>query len=135
ESLPADYQGQGVYSSVLQLSDPSDPKWESFQGLARMYRDAAPGTRLGGIVDQDGVPTVLAQAPAGWTAGTVRNGVATPILDPPPGLVLLPTIAKVQMVFSLLARDVYHYPARGAPPGDEARERSAELHGPWGGNF
>jgi len=58
---------------------------------------------------------------------------------PPPGVVVMPTIAKVQVVFSLLTRDIYTYPkisdTTPKTPSSKAQEEAAQLHNPWGKNL
>lgn len=135
------FQGKGIYNSLLGVSAPSDPTWESLWQFARLYKDT------GRLTSSGGVPVLRAQGPAGWTAAVGSNpnsaipGVIQPA--PPGGVVLMPTIAKVQLVFSLLTRDIYNYPRpTGAnpdvipkPSGTKAQEEAAELHRPWGANF
>ena len=136
-SLPADYAGKGVYASRLGITGPSDPRWESLHQLAKLYKDS---TRLTSLA---GVPLLKSQTPAGWKAAIGSNPTSgTPGVtqrNPPPGLVLMPTIAKVQVVFSLLTRDIYNYPkvsdTTPKPPGTKEQETSAQLHSPWGNNF
>lgn len=135
-TLPAPYVGRGVYASRLGLtaaSVPSDPRWASLQQFARLYKDAARLTSAGGI------PVIKARGPAGWQAATGSDpdsGIPGTLQRPPPaGVVLMPVIAKVQVVFSLLTRDIYNYPFGGKPPGDKAKESAAQLHGPWGKAF
>lgn len=134
------FQGKGIYNSLLGVSAPSDPTWESLWQFARLYKDS---TRL---VSSGGVPVLKAQGPAGWTAAVGSNpssaipGVIQPA--PPGGMVLMPTIAGVQVVFSLLTRDIYTYPRPPGtdpipdltpkPPGTKAQEETTELHNPWG---
>ena len=150
-ALPAPYRGKtvngklvgkGIYDSRLETTGPSDPTWESLWQYAGIYKDNA---RLGTF---SGMPVIKAQGPSNWTAATGSNpaagipGVIQP--TPPPGVVLMPTVAKVQLLFSLLTRDIYKYPKPGngvagdvtaKPPGTNAQERAAQLHGPWGNNF
>ncbi|MCX6866865.1 MAG: pilus assembly PilX N-terminal domain-containing protein [Verrucomicrobia bacterium] len=105
-SLPAVYSGKGVYVSRLGMTAataPSDPAWASLQQFARLYQST--------ITNAGGTPLVKAQAPSGWTAATTSgtSTVGTTVnRTPPPGLVLLPTIAKVQMLISLIGRDLYN---------------------------
>lgn len=130
-------EGKGIYDSRLGVTAPSDPTWESLWQFARIYKDA---TRL---ISSGGVPVLKAQGPAGWRAAVGSNpnsataGTIQP--SPPGGVVLMPTIAKVQLVFSLMTRDIYNYPkvADGIPkpPGTKAQEEAAQLHIPWGRNF
>lgn len=136
-SLPGNYAGKGVYSSRLGTTGPSDPRWESLFQLAKLYKDTA---RLTSV---NNMPVAKSQVPSGWRAATGSDpNTGTPGVTqkgPPPGLVLMPSIAKVQLVFSLLTRDIYNYPkvADTTPktPGTKAQEETQELHGPWGKNF
>ena len=141
-SLPPNYAKKGIYESLLGVTAPSDPRWESLQEFARIYKDSARLTSPGGI------PVLKAQGPSGWKATQNSNpnsGVpGSVVLAPPPGVVLMPTIAKVQVLFSLLTRDIYRYPKPGPgiagdmtpkPPGTKAQEIAAQLHNPWGANF
>lgn len=129
--MPADYSGKGVYASRLGMSAAeaiSDPRWESFHQYARLYRDK--------VINSGGQPMVRSQVPTGWVASansSPTTGVPGKIqLSPPRGVILMPTIAKVQVLFSLLARDIYTYPGAA---GATIPENSGQLHGPWGDNF
>jgi hypothetical protein len=107
-SLPAVYSGKGVYVSRLGMTAataPSDPAWASLQQFARLYRDTTK------ISNSGGVPVLKSQTPSGWAATTTSGTTTTFNRTPPPGVVLLPTIVKVQVVFSLIGRDIYDYPA------------------------
>jgi hypothetical protein len=105
-SLPAAYSGKGVYISRLGLATaavPSDPKWATLQQYARLYLDK--------VTSSAGVPVITAAAPPSWQAATA-SVYSPPTINraPPSGMILMPTIAKVQMLFGLVARP---------------------LHGPW----
>uniref|UniRef100_UPI002240FF73 hypothetical protein n=1 Tax=Haloferula sp. BvORR071 TaxID=1396141 RepID=UPI002240FF73 len=136
-ALPSVYAGKNVYNSRLGTTGPSDPRWESLQQLAQVYKQTGKLTSLAGA------PLLKSQIPSGWKAaqGSDPNSGATGTTqkNPPPGLVLMPTVAKVQVVFSLLTRDIYNYPkvSDTTPkiPGTKTDESNAELHGPWGKNF
>lgn len=136
-TLPSKYAGQNVYQSRLATTGVSDPRWESLQQFARIYQDS---TRL---TTSNGVPLLKAQGPAGWVAASGSNlatGVAGTInRTPPAGVVLMPTVAKVQVVFSLLTRDIYNYPkvsdTTPKMPGTKAQEAKDQLHNPWGNYF
>ncbi len=136
-SLPSGYTGKGVYTSRLNVTGPSDPRWESLHQLAKLYKDTSRLTRVGSM------PLAKSHVPAGWraAAGSDPNtGVpGTTQRNPPAGLVLMPTVAKVQVVFSLLTRDIYNYPkvsdTTPKPSQTKAQEEAAELHNPWGRNF
>lgn len=128
-TLPTGYKDKGVYVSRLGLTTAtavSDPRWESLQQFARLYRDK--------VTNTGGVPMVKALAPAAWVAATptATPGQVTVNRAPPPGVLLLPAIAKVQMIFSLIGRDLYSYPA---PAGNVIPPGAAVIHGPQGGNF
>lgn len=129
--LPPAYAGKGIYQSLLQLNAKdavSDPKWNTFLQYARLYSDK--------VVNSNGAPMVRSQVPAGWQASSGYDPTtgAPGIIQKqaPPGLILMPTIAKVQVVFSILARDVFTY---GGKAGDVIPDDATQLHGPWGNNF
>ena len=132
-TLPSTYSGKGVYVSRLAMKAAdalSDPRWESLQQYARIYQDTTRLTSSGGL------PVLKAGVPSGWMAASGSNpttGVTGTILrNPPAGVILMPTIAKVQIVFSLLARDIYTY---GGKAGDPIPETAPQLHGNWANNF
>lgn len=107
-ALPAAYLSKGIYQSrmgVPMLQAPADPRWGTFHQFGRLYRDK--------LIDSGNGPMLQSQAPTGWTAATVIPGppeVTQITRQPPPGLVLMPTIAKVQVLFSLIGHDMYQYP-------------------------
>ena len=101
-SPTAGYSGKRVYNSRLGMSAStvlSDPTWASLWEYARLYRDK--------VTNSGGVPVITPQSPSGWAAATTLGATTTINRTPPPGVVLQPTIAKVQMVFSLIGRDLY----------------------------
>jgi len=105
-SLPSEYSKRGIYESrgvMPTPAGPADPTWESLQQFARVYR----------LIPLSGAPVIKSQIPDNWEAMVAKSVVN---LAPPPGVVLLPTIAKVQMLFSLLGRDVYKYTPTGPDP-------------------
>ena len=130
-------QGKGIYTSRLGITASSDPTWESLWQFARIYKDTTRLTTLGGV------PVLKAQGPAGWRAsvGSDPNSATSGTIQPAPpgGVVLMPTVAKIQLVFSLLTRDIYNYPkvsdTTPKTAGTKAQEEAAQLHGPWGNNF
>lgn len=134
---PSAYNGRGVYNSRLGMSAnsaPSDPRWESLQQFARIYKDT---TRL---VSSGGVPVLKARGPTGWNAATgsdPANGIpGVTQLAPPSGPVLMPTVAKVQMIFSLATRDIYTYPkVSDTTPKPLGSSDSGYLHYPYAPNF
>lgn len=136
ESLPGEYASRGIYSSLLGLSPrnaPSDPPWMTVHEFSRLHLD--------GVENASGVPLLAADAPQNWspviTRRTRRGEEETVDPAPPPGVVLMPTIAKVQMIFSLIGRDLYrqpYYPPGPAPfPLDESKY--ANMHNPQAGYF
>jgi len=95
---PTGPTGTGVYAATLgRTGYPSDPPWEQLLGYARLYRD---------LVSDNKCPILAARIPPGWGARR-DDGFAN--LDPPPGPHVMPVVAKVQMIFSVLARDLYRY--------------------------
>jgi len=105
--LPLEYRGKGICESLLGLTGPSDPRWQSLQQLARVHRD-------GTLTKAGGVPVLSAKTPSGWAAANA-SGVLNP--SPPPGAVLMPSIDKVQVLFGLIARDFHDYPIGASPVG------------------
>lgn len=135
-ALPTAYANQGIYKTELGLNIVSDPTWESIRQFASLYSDTSRLTSAGGL------PVLKAGGPVVWRAstGSVEGTSAGKINPTPPqGVVLMPTVAKVQLIFSILTRDIYNYPkvsdTTPKPPQNEAQERSSEMHNPWGGNF
>ena len=108
-SPPSQPPGTGLYASTLGLAGcPSDPPWEQLLGHVRLYRD---------LVSDNGCPILAARIPAGWEA---RRGDGFANLDPPPGPHVMPVVAKVQMIFSVLARDLYRYEGDPVPVPEDA---------------
>jgi hypothetical protein len=106
-TMPTEYTGKGIYASrnvMPTISGPSDPQWESFKQFATLYKDKTLLAKVGTM------PVLKATAPAAWNASTPGDTISsTPVVNrvQPQGVVLMPTIAKVQMLFSLLVRDLY----------------------------
>jgi len=127
--LPQPYDGQGVYGSLLGLRSalaPSDPRWDSLKQFATIHRD--------GILDVGGAPTLRTRWPANWQAAILSTSPRKVTISRrlPTGVVLMPTVAKVQMLFSLVGRDIYGYDGVAGtriPPG------SPQIHGPQGDYF
>ena len=133
-ALPSNYASQGVYASrgITKDKELSDPTWESLRQYARLHNDKTKLNNTGGV------PVLKASAPQGWFAST-RSGdpaVTTINRKTPPGVLLMPSIAKVQLVFSLVGRDIYNYPWNGkpgSPPPPPATKTN--LHGPLDDHF
>ena len=127
-TLPTIYQGKGIYATRLGMSAaaaPSDPPWASILQFSRLYRDKL-------LKDASGVPYLKAQWPGGWQAATGTAPSLTVNRAPPPGVVLLPTLAKVQMLFSLIGHDLYSYPP---PVGSVIPPDAPGLHFPQCDHF
>ncbi len=128
-ALPATYASMGIYASrgVTKAEELSDPTWTSLHQFARLQNDK---TRL---TNTAGVPLLKASAPSGWFASSVSGSPAVTTVNrkPPSGVVLMPTLAKVQLLFSLVGRDMYEYPWDGKtfpPPALPAT--AGNLHNP-----
>ncbi|MEO5715296.1 MAG: hypothetical protein ABIT37_17595, partial [Luteolibacter sp.] len=133
-ALPSPYAGNGVYASRLGMSAsaaPSDPRWDSFLQFSQIYRDA---TRM---VVNGSVPVLKAQAPGNWNAASTSGSPATTTINrnTPSGLVMLPTIAKVQVLFSLVGRDLYPNLPNIITGPLTAAQKAGNLHGPQDGHF
>ncbi len=137
-TLPSKYKDQGVYASrevTPTGGNPSDPRWESLQQFATVYkeRDAAKNfliTKLGNA------PLLKTSVPSNWNAST-KTGTAAPVVNrtPPPGPVLVPTIAKVQMLFSLIGRDLYPGLPENIQRPLTTAQKAANMHAPQDGVF
>lgn len=127
-TLPDGFAGRGVYASMFGVDRkfaPSDPRWESFREYANLYRE--------GVTESGGAPQIRTRWPSRWTAMQAGGGGRTRIMsDPPEGVVLMPSLAKVQMVFSLIARDLYAYPP---PAGRPVPDDAPVIHLPQGGHY
>ena len=128
-SLPSAYAARGVYASrgVTAGKELSDPTWESLRQIARLHNDKTKLTRSGGV------PVLKASAPAGWSASTKSGSPAVTVINPKPpeGALLMPALAKVQILFSLVGRDIYDYPWDGkAYPPPPLPATAGNLHNP-----
>lgn len=124
-ALPPLLRNKGVYVSNLGLNEsdaPSDPRWETLREFCNVHRDH--------LEISAGSALVKHKIPKRWRALTESGRTTTVNTEPPEGLTLLPTIAKVQVLFSLIGRDLYTYP-RGRTP----RPDSPQMHGPQGNHF
>ena len=123
--------GESVYNTLFGLSDvnSSSPKWNTLFEFARLHED--------GVLEEDDAPMVVAAVPDDWEA-TARQGRgrsagvgANP--EAPEELLLMPTVASVQMVFSLVGRELWRQPSFGvndAPPRVRNTAAGDRLHGP-----
>lgn len=127
---PTEFAGKGIYeSSSLEFNSipGSDRSWNQALEFARMFNDPAK------VIKDGSTPVVKAYAPSNWNA-SAGTGIAT--TAKPSGLVLMPSIAKVQMVFSIAARDIYRSttPYPPLPPqvnAENATSLRPGLQGPW----
>ncbi len=117
--LPAPYD-KGVYASELGLTIPSDPMWQQLAEYAKLFKSPE-------MQNNGGLPSIRMHAPAGWP-----DPLTGGLQNPPPGMVVAPVIAKVQMIFSILARDIYRY---SGAAGTAIPATAGILHEPWGTNF
>jgi len=124
-SVPKEFAGKGIYATELEFSTPpaSDPSWNQALGFARIFSDSSKLKSVGGS------PVLIASAPSDWNA---MNGTRATTAKPS-GPVLLPSVAKVQVIFSLTARDNYKKTTPSDPP--PANQKRPNFHGPWDENF
>ena len=131
ETLPAKYANKGIYESVLLMNKsdvPSDPQWQSLLEISTLYKRK--------VTTGNSPPRIKTQAPAGWAASNVTSGVTVLNPAPPNGVVLVPSIAKVQMFMSLIGRDLYgNLPDAPINRPLTAEEKSNGIHGPQDGHF
>ena len=132
--LPPEYLGKGIYDSRAVMPSgggPSDPRWESLQQFATIYKETSYITKL------SDVPVLKVKIPEGWTASSQSGNPLATVVNrtPPAGVVLAPTIAKVQLLFSLIVRDIYpNLPGSIFRPLTVA-EKAGNMHGPQDGFF
>ncbi|MBC7979070.1 MAG: hypothetical protein H7Y36_00735 [Armatimonadetes bacterium] len=136
-ALPPEYSGKKIYeTSFSQMPDvDSDPSWAQAFAYTNLFKPSAvfrpspgePQKRI--LFKSGGIPTVNASAPASWAAGSfVTGGSAIPTTGSPSGPVLLPSVAKVQVVFTICARDMASYPKGATITGSEP---SLSTTKPW----
>lgn len=113
---PAEFEeGHGIYETMLDLDLASDPDWNLPLTFAGLY-EARNSRRRPYINSTGDVPTLTADAPRNWSASSAVSGnIAVPNPEPPPSPVLLPSIAKLQMVYSLHVHDIFRFPASPVP--------------------
>ncbi|MCB1133284.1 MAG: hypothetical protein KDN05_19340, partial [Verrucomicrobiae bacterium] len=115
-SPPPGYrEGEGIYQGALGLSLKSDPSWAQALAFADLFNNRnSRGKRYFG--SSGGRPTLAASAPGDWSAAAgERDKIAVPNPEPPTAPVLLPAIAKVQMVYSLHVHDIFKFPTTPVP--------------------
>lgn len=96
-SLPASFANARVYSGSATPLHDADPYWQQIFEYASLYK---------GITNNSGLPSIEAKVPNGYSpvAWNPSVGAVTAKKTPPKGMTILPTIAKVQMIFSLVTR-------------------------------
>ncbi|MCP5547400.1 MAG: hypothetical protein H7A50_08510 [Akkermansiaceae bacterium] len=109
--LPGEYApGAGIYQTEFGIDIPSDPLWSEAMAFANLFNERNSRGKRYFSIGAGGVPTVLASAPKDWSASIgERNKIALPNPEPPTSPVLLPSIAKVQMVYSLHVHDLWYF--------------------------
>lgn len=112
-SSPPEGYGSGthIYEDALGLRIPSAPTWQSALEFANLFNGRNSRRRPYLTSGSGGPPTLAASAPGDWSASnSVSGNVAVPNPQPPTSPVLLPSIAKVQMVYSLHVHDLWYFP-------------------------
>lgn len=126
-SMPAAYSGW-IYEKLLGMdavSASTGPRWENFLDFANSYRTMM--KRLG-----RSTPVVSAVWPGDWRAVVSAGGSLRANTTPPSGMVLFPVVARVQMIFSLVARDIYGYSGGAGSP---IPSNAPGIHEPQAGYF
>ncbi len=137
--LPPAFAGRKIYEQSFDDSSVNpDPSWDRALAWGSIFKNPNLTSRTVGGVN---IPTLNASVPSGWKAGagiSSRGGTtAAATINPvePPGPVLLPAIAKIQMSFALAARDVYRYNEGDPNLGADGNGINTQLHAPWGDRF
>ncbi|MGB0991458.1 MAG: hypothetical protein ACPG32_03205 [Akkermansiaceae bacterium] len=96
-ALPPEFAGRRIYVNSTSGLAPSDPYWQHVYEYARLYRN---------MRKVNGKPEVDVAVPAGYNSRAWNPSIGAIVANknPPNGMVLAPTIAKVQVAFSLVAR-------------------------------
>ncbi|GHC40253.1 hypothetical protein [Roseibacillus persicicus] len=130
----ASLDGSNVYETLLGMSGSersSSPRWNALFDFARLHED--------GITKDNNVPLVSTTSPRGWQAAEeVRSRTGTTYVlneAPPEDLVLMPTIAKVQMIFSLVGRDLFRQPRYAANAAPIKASQYPVMHNPQANHF
>lgn len=97
-SLPSEYAAARVYDDPTVLSDVPNPYWSQIYEYANLYKGLSGTT-----------PTLRASVPSGYTPvkydARSRAYKANP--QAPKGMLLMPVVAKVQLQFSMVAKDAH----------------------------
>ncbi len=138
-SLPVPYKDKKIYQQSFGGTVVSDPSWARAIAWANIFSTKSNNSKIltKQTVGGSSIPTLTASAPPGWVAGTGKKSSgtnaasATLSLVEPPGPVLLPSVAKIQMSFALAARDIYRYPANASPIPKDAQGGNPQMHSGW----
>ncbi len=138
-SLPSEYAGKGIYEQSFETNLVSDPLWNRALAWGNVFNNPALSLQN---VNGTSTPVIKPSIPTDWaagtgvaTSGTTNSGSATLSEVEPPGPVLLPTVAKVQMSFALALRDVYRYNKGDTTLDADANGINKNMHGPWDDHF
>ncbi|MEO5916495.1 MAG: hypothetical protein ABIS50_19820 [Luteolibacter sp.] len=109
-NLPADYSTRFLYSNTSTPLGSSDPLWALYAGYAKIYRKTT-------ALDNPSVGMKAVVPPGYATVGIADKTIGKPRYEPNMktfrGAMLMPTVVRIDTVFSLCARD-----ARGRATGD-----------------
>ncbi len=106
-TLPADYSGRYLYSNTTTPFEnaTSDSQWELYANFARLYRrTTANDNPKDGLVATLPVVTTPPSYLKGITDATLNKTRYEPDMSKVKRPVLMPTVARVDMVFSLMSR-------------------------------
>ncbi len=94
--LPSAYLGKKIYSGGEKGIAPSDPNWNKIHSYSSLYKKMQSSTK----------PSIQAEVPQDYTPYSDKFEAE---LKPSSGIVLTPKIAKLQIVFSLLSRQMHQH--------------------------
>jgi hypothetical protein len=99
-SLPADFSTKRVYDDPQVLNDTPNPYWAQLFDYSTLYRKTS---------NLNGTPGIKATVPGGYSPSKWDPRSQTEKISPqaPRGMILMPVVAKVQMQFSLVAKDAH----------------------------
>jgi len=97
-AAPVDLAGKRVYEVDALRNNPSAPYWQQILDYASIYKK---------VEDVGGLPHVSASVVDGYIPSTGTGANIKVNKSSPEGMVLMPVVAKVQVVFSLVARNAH----------------------------
>lgn len=120
-SLPASFANARVYSGSATPLHDADPYWQQIFEYASLYKSMS---------NVNGLPQVAARVPVGYTpiAWNPTVGGMAAKKTPPKGMILMPSIAKVQVIFSLVARRAHFGWTSHVPSFTRDPKRNYLLH-------